>query len=192
MEDSINSFLGSHRLLVILVGGFIIIGPFVIPSIKDYFSSDSKLRRKKSREKRNYELKQQIQEKLMLTKETENRRKIERQKIQEQRQRIKDGEHQKYLDLRKQIEKMPIYQRWKQEIMNKCGSKCQMCGSSNNLQVHHLDSFYSIIKQYNITSIEKAFECKQLWNVDNGEILCKNCHDKMESSINRQTLMYNT
>jgi len=95
-------------------------------------------------------------------------------------------QYEKYKELRKEIEFMPIYKRWRESVMGKCNHICQMCGSNKNLQIHHLDSFYKIIKQHRINSIEEAFECKQLWSIDNGEVLCKECHDKMDSSQNRQ------
>src|SRR3989338_1229739 len=94
-------------------------------------------------------------------------------------------EIESYNKLRAKIEKMPISQRWKQDVRKKCENKCQMCGSNKNLEVHHLDSFYLILKQNNIDTIQKAFECNLLWNVDNGDVLCKECHSKMESSIYR-------
>jgi len=115
--------------------------------------------------------------------------KYKRQEMLEKNQKIKLEEYQKYSDLRKQIELMPISDRWKQDVKEKCGNMCQMCGSNKNLQVHHRDSFYLILKQNGITSIEKAFECKQLWDLDNGEVLCEECHDKMESSKKRQSLI---
>jgi len=104
------------------------------------------------------------------------------EKIIKWQQDQKNSQYESYVGLRAEIEQMPISQRWKQDVRKKCENKCQMCGSNKNTEVHHLDSFYLILKQNNINSIEKAFECKKLWNVDNGEVLCKKCHDKMESS----------
>lgn len=100
-----------------------------------------------------------------------------------------DEKYQKYSALRKQIEQMPIYERWRQDVIRKCGNRCQMCGTNNNSEVHHRISFYLLLKQHNITSMEQAFENRYLWDIDNGEVLCKECHDKMESSKNRQTII---
>lgn len=110
-------------------------------------------------------------------------------KIVQSKQEQEENQYKKYSVLRKRIEQMPIYERWRQDVINRCINKCQMCGINNNLEVHHRVSFYLLLKQYNITSIEKAFENKNLWNIDNGEVLCKECHNKMESSINRQTII---
>lgn len=98
-------------------------------------------------------------------------------------------EYENYLAFRADIEKMPIYERWRQDVFKKSDNRCQMCGTRDNLEIHHRISFYRLLRQNNITSTEQAFECKQLWNIDNGEALCKECHDKMESSKRRETLM---
>ena len=102
-------------------------------------------------------------------------------------------EHERYIAMRVQIEQMPRYERWKEEVKEKCGKKCQIDESHKNryTEVHHLTSFYKILKQNNITSIEKALGCRLLWDIDNGIVLCKECHDKMESSQNRQNLIKN-
>lgn len=110
-------------------------------------------------------------------------------KMDQWQQNQKTQKYEKYLELRKQIELIPIYNRWKQDVIKKCGDKCQLCGSNKKPEVHHLTSLYSILRQNNISSIdekEKILNCKQLWDVNNGEVLCKKCHDNMESSKNRE------
>lgn len=98
-------------------------------------------------------------------------------------------EYKSYIVLRAEIEKMPIYEGWRKDVIKKCESICQMCGYCENLEVHHRISMHSILKGYNINSVERAIDCKQLWDVNNGVLLCKECHDKMESSKNRQVIM---
>lgn len=34
---------------------------------------------------------------------------------------------------------------------------------------------------YNITTINEAIDCKELWDVDNGRVLCIPCHKKTDS-----------
>ena len=89
---------------------------------------------------------------------------------------------ERYKQLRQAIEAMPIYENWKKEAIVKSGGKCEMCGETTGLEVHHRISFHKIVTYYKITNIVQAFQCHALWNVDNGSVLCKNCHDKMESS----------
>ncbi|MEI8337565.1 MAG: DUF4116 domain-containing protein [bacterium] len=109
--------------------------------------------------------------------------------VEDWKEKQKAFRYESYLALRKQIEQIPIHKRWRQSVIDKCGNMCQMCGADKKLEVHHRDSFYSIIKKNNITTIEKAFECKLLWNTENGEVLCEGCHDKMESSKKRQAVL---
>lgn len=129
-------------------------------------------------------------DKRMRLEEKENDIKMEKeyilQKFKEEKLQKRKLEIEKYEELRKQIEEMPIYKRWRDDVIKRCGNKCQMCGNNSKLEVHHRVSLYSMINRFKITSTEQAFECIYLWSIENGEVLCKECHDKMESSKNRQ------
>jgi hypothetical protein len=118
---------------------------------------------------------------------------IKYQEAFEQRQKKTEEEYRKYLDFRKQIEQMPIYERWRQDVIKKCGNQCQLNRSHSNrkTEVHHIDSLYLIYLGNNLTSNEKIIKCKKLWDIDNGIVLCEECHDTMESSKNRRTLIQN-
>ena len=112
-------------------------------------------------------------------------------KLVQWRQEQKNNKFENYVKFRAELEKMPIYERWKQDVMKKCGNKCQIDKSHKNrkIEVHHLNSLYSIYIENNLTSSEKIIKCKKLWDVDNGVVLCKECHDKMESSKTRQAMI---
>lgn len=57
------------------------------------------------------------------------------------------------------------YQRWRKQVLAKCGKKCQMCGSTENIEVHH---------------IVPIAENKDLrYAVDNGMVLCRKCHKEV-------------
>lgn len=87
-----------------------------------------------------------------------------------------------YISLRKDIEEMPKYQNWRQQVFTKFGSRCEICNLTKNLQIHHRKSLYSIIQDNEVKDKFQAFECIQLWDVDNGAVLCTQCHEQMESS----------
>jgi hypothetical protein len=53
--------------------------------------------------------------------------------------------------------------------------KCKQKGGK--LHVHHIESFENIFKKYNIKTLEDAFNCSFLWNIKNGIVLCKECHE---------------
>ncbi|KKP32059.1 MAG: hypothetical protein UR22_C0016G0005 [Parcubacteria group bacterium GW2011_GWC2_32_10] len=86
------------------------------------------------------------------------------------------------LELRKKIEEMPKYNNWREKVFEKYGRKCEICGGVNDIEIHHRTSFDKIIRRFDIKTKEQAFECDALWNIDNGSVLCHECHIKMESS----------
>lgn len=90
-----------------------------------------------------------------------------------------------YRQLRKEIESMPAYENWKQRVFEKFGGRrCMKCGSTENIEVdHRYKSFYSIINKYGIINKDQAYECVELWDIENGAPLCKKCHDKTKSSM---------
>ena len=73
---------------------------------------------------------------------------------------------------------MPQYEHWRQEAIAKCVRKCAVCCSTDNIEVdHRYQSFYAIVREYEITDVIQAYECSALWDVDNGAPLCKLHHD---------------
>ncbi len=187
-EDFIDPFLESHRLLVILVGSCIILGPFVLPEI---FSSDRKLERKINREIKERGKIERAEWAEKMAKEKREREQEERELRESREKAAREGAERKTQDLIQQIRLSPRYTLWRDGVKAKYGNICQKDISHKNrpVEVHHLKSIYSIVMEYNITSMEKAFLCKPLWDLENGITLCKECHDTMESSQNRQTLM---
>jgi len=53
---------------------------------------------------------------------------------------------------------------WKETCKRRDGYKCQYCGSTQILQVHH------IVSRKNTSTF---------FDIDNGITLCKNCHSKL-------------
>lgn len=99
----------------------------------------------------------------------------------------KEQDSKQRQELRTEIEKTPRYKRWHTEILRRSGGKCEHCGKSDDLHVHHINSFDSIIKENNIVTTLEAVECKELWNFNNGIALCKDCHEKTSSYQFRQS-----
>jgi nucleoside-diphosphate-sugar epimerase len=70
---------------------------------------------------------------------------------------------------------------------------CQKCGSNENLQVDHFPrAFNSIIKDYGIETYGDAEKCTALWDVNNGRLLCKKCHEKTITSKNKRYIIANS
>jgi len=81
-----------------------------------------------------------------------------------------------------QLEKLRIrtssvYEQWRNEVMKKDNYICQFCGKRGGyLEVDHIKKFSHILKENNITSLEEAIMCVELWDIKNGRTLCRPCH----------------
>ena len=73
--------------------------------------------------------------------------------------------------------------QWVSDIFTRDDFTCQECGQiGGKLNVHHYKSFSSILKKYKIATLEEALECAELFNINNGITLCKECHRKLHKS----------
>jgi len=70
------------------------------------------------------------------------------------------------------------YRQWRSDIFTRDNFTCQKCDEtiSEYLNIHHIKSLSSILQKHEITTLEKAIECEELWNINNGITLCKECH----------------
>lgn len=79
------------------------------------------------------------------------------------------------------------YAIWRKSIFERDDWTCQKCGIRSKagvncvLQVHHIVSFAKLIHRLEIKNMFQAVSCKELWNTDNGETLCKLCHKQTQS-----------
>lgn len=63
----------------------------------------------------------------------------------------------------------------RKKILALFNNKCADCGSSENLQIHHIKYVYDKPKKHG-SNLE--------FNINNVLVLCRNCHRKMHSEIN--------
>lgn len=77
-----------------------------------------------------------------------------------------------------QIRNMPEYSQWRLKVFKRDGFICQKCGkfSKGDAQAHHKKSRSQIMAENNITTVEEALLCEELWDVENGDTLCEGCH----------------
>ena len=75
--------------------------------------------------------------------------------------------------------------QWISDIFTRDNFTCQMCGDNrgSNLNAHHIKSFSKIIQFYEITTLEEALDCEELWNINNGITLCEECHKKIHKKL---------
>jgi len=76
-----------------------------------------------------------------------------------------------------QIRTHYLYRQWRSNVFTRDNFTCQECGKKDcKLNTHHKKSFNSILQKYEITTMEEALECSELWNINNGITLCEKCH----------------
>lgn len=86
------------------------------------------------------------------------------------------------------VRAMPENRQWIKQCMYRDRYTCQECdapSAGNTLQVHHKKQFAQILRDNKIDSLEKARECSELWDMDNGVTLCRSCH-KLTESFNKK------
>ena len=96
--------------------------------------------------------------------------------------------------LMNQIRGLKEYARWVRAIFRRDNWTCRLCGARNGngkkviLNADHYPRAFSIIiKENKVDSIEKALNCIELWELNNGRTLCAPCH-KVETAKLKKTL----
>lgn len=81
------------------------------------------------------------------------------------------------------------FKTWRKAIYERDNYTCQAegCGKSfweDSITIHadHYPKPFSVIlKENNINTVEKAINCNELWDLNNGRVLCEECHKKTET-----------
>lgn len=67
--------------------------------------------------------------------------------------------------------------QWVSDCFTRDNFTCQKCwAKGGKLNCHHIKYFSKIISEYKIKNLQEALDCEELWNLNNGVTLCKNCH----------------
>jgi hypothetical protein len=88
--------------------------------------------------------------------------------------------------LKLKIRNTTKYLNWRLSILKRDNFTCQICHTSVKekkslkLEVHHPKAFDEICNENNVSTIEQALECKELWNANNGISICYSCHKNVE------------
>lgn len=86
-----------------------------------------------------------------------------------------------------QIRNSVEYSFWRKQIFERDDYTCQNCGRRNKkgdkviIEADHIYPFYKLLDDFNITNIDEAISCQELWDADNGRTLCRECHKKTDS-----------
>jgi hypothetical protein len=86
--------------------------------------------------------------------------------------------------LDEKVRKCDEYMEWHTKCFERDNYTCQKCGdyTSGILNVHHIKEFKEILSENNISTLQEAQRCKDLWDISNGITVCKNCHTKITRS----------
>lgn len=70
-----------------------------------------------------------------------------------------------------------FYKNWRKEIFKRDNYTCQFCNKrGGDIEADHFPKmFIEIIRENCIDSIDRAIDCKELWEAQ-GRTLCKSCH----------------
>jgi hypothetical protein len=86
--------------------------------------------------------------------------------------------------LRNTILRWSVYKEWRTAIYERDQYICQRCYQrGGDLAAHHLRPLMDIFREYNIKTPEDALGCIALWDINNGQTLCRSCHATVEREI---------
>lgn len=73
------------------------------------------------------------------------------------------------------------YRQWRWDVFTRDKFTCVLCGRSKEvsgqLEADHFPKmFIEILNEYQIETYDEAVACEELWNMNNGRTLCKQCH----------------
>jgi uncharacterized Zn-finger protein len=92
--------------------------------------------------------------------------------------KYKTKEKETYKEISHYLRSTNKYERWKEYILDRDNRQCTICGSKENLQVHHIYSLYNICNDNNF-SIDDILNSKEFNDTNNGQTVCIKCHHKI-------------
>jgi 5-methylcytosine-specific restriction endonuclease McrA len=88
--------------------------------------------------------------------------------------------------LKLKIRNTTKYLNWRLVILRRDSFTCQIChtsikdNKSLRLEVHHAKTFNYICNENNVSTVEQALACKELWDLNNGFSICYSCYKDVE------------
>ncbi|MFA5247875.1 MAG: NUMOD3 domain-containing DNA-binding protein [Patescibacteria group bacterium] len=93
-------------------------------------------------------------------------------------------------ELDKAIRALPEMFEWRRKVFERDHYRDCFTGSlgNHNIEAHHIVAVSLIMERFNITSIEDALNCEDMWNIDNGVTMFKNSHIEHHKKYKLQIL----
>jgi len=77
------------------------------------------------------------------------------------------------------IRGLSVYRTWRKIVLVKDKHKCQDCGLENCLlEADHIIPLVQLLVENKIKTLDAARRCDVLWDIDNGQALCRKCHHR--------------
>jgi hypothetical protein len=71
------------------------------------------------------------------------------------------------------------YRQWRSDIFTRDNFTCQICTKRGGwIEADHIEKFSVIFYRNKIKTLQEALDCEELWNINNGRTLCRECHKK--------------
>lgn len=84
----------------------------------------------------------------------------------------------------RQVRRCFKYRQWRNSVFIRDDFTCVCCDKRGGwMEAHHIKSFSIVFNINKIETIQQALDCKELWDINNGVTLCKDCHDKTKKKI---------
>ena len=87
----------------------------------------------------------------------------------------------RYSKLAKLIRVNTRMDEWRRVVFVRDNYRCQECGATRGINAHHLIPLHKLVKEYEIMTLEDAIACPMIWDVSNGQTLCRPCHELTDS-----------
>lgn len=86
------------------------------------------------------------------------------------------------------------YKQWRMDVFSRDKFTCQYCGydKGGTIEAHHIRQLSLILFENRITTTEEAMGCKELWDINNGVTLCRDCHKKTDNYGRKSFKFLNT
>jgi len=88
------------------------------------------------------------------------------------------------------------YKKWRAAVIARDGFKCQSCmgesrpGAFKLMHVDHIVPLSFLFKEYHVTTLAEAKVTSELFDVNNGRVLCFDCHTQTDTYLTK-ALVYN-
>mgnify|MGYP001597954833 FL=1 len=80
--------------------------------------------------------------------------------------------------INQQIRSSLEYKLWRESVFKRDKYICQWCNSIKSLEVDHITPLCIFVRKFKIKSFKDAISYKEIWDINNGRTLCRECHKK--------------